>query len=131
MPITMDGTPFSKSVVYRTTNENVLPPNSARYTPVSNPTGRPIKAANISSFRLPTMALAIPPPVSPTGLGSCVKKFQLSDVPPFQIRYPRIKNRIETTPSAAIPVRLSITKFSDFRQIMRGLLMQADLRRAQ
>src|ERR1700734_1762155 len=30
IPITIDGTPFSKSVVYRTTNENVLPPNSAR-----------------------------------------------------------------------------------------------------
>ena len=26
------------------------------------------------------MALAMPPPVSPTGLGSCVKKAQLSDV---------------------------------------------------
>jgi hypothetical protein len=55
------------------------------------------------------MALAIPPPVSPTGFGSCVKKFQFSDLPPFQIKYPRIKNRIETTPSAAIPVKLSIT----------------------
>src|ERR1700732_3971954 len=104
----MDGTPFSKSVVYRTTNENVLPPNSARYTPASKPTGKPISAANISNFKLPTIALAIPPPVSPTGLGSCVKKFQFNDLPPFQIKYPRIKNKIETTPSAATPVRLSI-----------------------
>src|SRR6202046_141224 len=86
IPITMEGTPFSRSVVYRTTKENVLPPNSARYTPVSKPTGKPINAANINSFRLPTMAFAIPPPDSPTGFGSCVKKAQFRDLPPFQIK---------------------------------------------
>ena len=55
------------------------------------------------------MALAMPPPVSPTGLGSLVKKLRLSEVPPFQIRYPRIKNSTDTTQSAATPVKLSIT----------------------
>ena len=29
----------------------------------------------------PTMALAMPPPVSPTGVGSLVKKFQLTSSP--------------------------------------------------
>ncbi len=45
-----------------------------------SPTGSPISAASSSSFKLPTMALAMPPPVSPTGFGSLVKKSQLSDL---------------------------------------------------
>src|ERR1700721_2138206 len=111
------------------TNENVLPPNSARYTPASNPTGKPINAANISSFKLPKIAFAIPPPDSPTGLGSCVKKLKLSDFPPFQIRYPRMKNKIDTTPNAATPVNVSITQLNVFRQFMPGSFMQRVLRR--
>ena len=41
------------------------------------------EAARIKSLALPTMALAMPPPVSPTGAGSLVKKSQLMEVPPW------------------------------------------------
>ena len=34
-------------------------------------------------LQLPTMALAMPPPASPAGSGSLVKKFQLSEVAPL------------------------------------------------
>ena len=86
IPITMEGTPFNRSATYRTTNPIVLPPNSARYTPPRNPMGTPTSDARRSSLALPTMAWAIPPPVSPTGVGSFVKKSQLSARPPWYTR---------------------------------------------
>src|SRR5579864_7535119 len=113
------------------TKEKVWPPNSARYTPAIRPTGKPITAASSKSFKLPTMALAIPPPVSPTGFGSCVKRFQFREAPPCQIKYPRIRNNTETTDKAATPVRVSITTLSDFRQIKSARFMRDVLRRAQ
>ena len=45
--------------------------------------GTPMSVARSRSLALPTMALAMPPPVSPTGAGSLVKKFQLIEVPPW------------------------------------------------
>ena len=62
-----------------------------------------------SSFALPTIAFAIPPPVSPTGTGSFVKKSHVRLFPPCQSRYPRIKNRTETARRVQTPVRVSIT----------------------
>ena len=50
------------------------------------PIGTPIAAATASNTRVPTMALAIPPPTSPVGLGSWVKKFQSSEEAPSRIR---------------------------------------------
>ena len=38
--------------------------------------GTPMRVAKERTFALPTMAFAMPPPVSPVGLGSFVKKFQ-------------------------------------------------------
>ena len=43
-------------------------------------------AAIASRMMVPTIALAIPPPVSPVGLGSWVKKFQSRDEAPSRIR---------------------------------------------
>src|ERR1700735_4039305 len=99
-------------------NEKVLPPNSARYTAASTPIGMPIADARSSSLPVPTRALAIPPPASPTGLGSLVKKSQLSEVPPCQTRYPRIRPSTETVSSAHAPVRLTITTFRDLRHFI-------------
>jgi hypothetical protein len=64
--------------------------------------------ARRSSLALPTMALAIPPPLSPTGVGKCVRKAQLRELPPFQRRYPRMKNKTPTVASAQTPVRLNM-----------------------
>src|SRR2546427_6395708 len=51
------------------------------------------------------MALAMPPPSSPTCLGSLVKKSQFSAFPPCHTRYPRMKNRTETASRVHTPVR--------------------------
>ena len=72
--------------MYRTTKENDDPPNSARYTPPRNPIGTPIQVASSSSLALPSSALAMPPPDSPTGVGSLVKKSQVRLVPPWKNR---------------------------------------------
>jgi hypothetical protein len=64
--------------------------------------------ASRSSFPLPTMALAIPPPFSPTGAGKCVRKAQLRELPPFQTRYPRMKNKKPTVTKAQSPLRLNM-----------------------
>src|SRR5580658_8447227 len=62
------------------------------------------------------MALAMPPPDSPTGTGSFVKKFTVKYRVPFQNRYPRMMNRIPTTKTVHAPVRLSITAFTILRR---------------
>ncbi len=54
--------------------------------PASSPTGTPTQAAIPSIFALPRMAFPMPPPVSPTGVGSWVKNARLIDEPPFQAR---------------------------------------------
>ena len=45
-----------------------------------------ITAASSRSFKLPTIALAIPPPVSPTGAGILVKKSRFSELAPLMMR---------------------------------------------
>jgi hypothetical protein len=67
----------------QTTTISSSSPNSARYIPPSTPMGTPMRAARNSSLAEPTIALAMPPPGSPTGVGKCVKKFQLNDLPPL------------------------------------------------
>ncbi len=83
MPITIEGTPFKTSAVNRTSDPNVLLPYSARYTPAITPTGTANAEATPMRISVPTIALAIPPPVSPTGFGIFVKKSQLSDENPL------------------------------------------------
>src|SRR5665213_1229757 len=112
----MEGTPLRRSVVYRTTKENADPPNSARYTPPRNPIGTPMQVAISSSLALPTIALAMPPPGSPTGVGSLVKKSTVRLLPPWTNRYPRIKRSVPTATNVHTPVRLSMTAFTAFRR---------------
>ena len=50
--------------------------------PLIIPTGIASTAPSPVTMSEPTIALAMPPPVSPTGLGICVKKLRLSDVMP-------------------------------------------------
>ena len=61
-------------------------PYSERNTPPSTPTGTPNSAACPSKMNVPTMALAMPPPASPTGLGNWVKNAQLMELKPWLIR---------------------------------------------
>src|SRR6516225_589103 len=83
------------------------------------PIGIPISDAIPTICRLPTMALAIPPPTSPVALGSCVKKFQSRDLPPLYSRNARITNSEETAMVAQMPVAESITQFTVLRQRKR------------
>ena len=69
----------------------------------------PIQLASSSNLALPRRALAMPPPDSPTGVGSLVKKFQVKLVPPWKNRYPRIKSSVPTAKKVQTPVRLSMT----------------------
>ena len=79
--------------------------------------GMPISAATPTISKVPTMALAIPPPVSPGGLGNCVKKFQLSELAPLYSRQPRITNSMATVTTVQTPVRVSITLFTNLRHV--------------
>src|SRR5579883_383865 len=115
-PHTIDGTPFSRSAAYLTTEAIPLPLNSARYTPPRNPIGTPIKDASNSTLPLPTIALAMPPPVSPTGFGSFVKNAQLIDVPPLKTRYPYMQDSTNTETSAHTPVIASMKLLTNLRQ---------------
>src|SRR5579859_4063159 len=74
MPQTIDGTPLSTSAPKRIHQLTRSVPYSDRYTPPITPTGTPMSDANANRVNVPTMALAIPPPTSPTGLGNWVKK---------------------------------------------------------
>ena len=86
MPQVMDGTPFKMSAAKRIHQFNFVPPYSERKTPPSTPTGTPMTAAWASRIKVPAIALPMPPPVSPSGLGTCVKKAQLSEVKPSLVR---------------------------------------------
>ena len=52
-------------------------PNSERYTPAKSPIGTLINPARATIAKLPTMALATPPPGTPGGVGNLVKKLRL------------------------------------------------------
>ncbi len=47
--------------------------------PLITPIGTAITAASPASISVPTTALAMPPPASPTGVGMCVKNATFSD----------------------------------------------------
>src|SRR5207245_3758679 len=70
----MEGTPLRTSAAKRTAEPMRLPLYSERNTPLTIPTGTAGAAARPSRISVPTIALAIPPPGSPTGFGIWVKK---------------------------------------------------------
>src|SRR3954453_23167145 len=78
MPTTIDGTPLSTSAAKRTTDENFVPGYSERWMPQRQPTGTANAAAIPMRISVPAMALAMPPPLSPTGFGIFVKKSKFS-----------------------------------------------------
>ena len=83
---------------------------SARYSPAPMPTGSPIArrdAARASS--VPTIALAIPPPVSPAGSGICVKNASSMDDAPCLEQMPHDEHQRQRRENAATYVRPSIT----------------------
>src|ERR1700760_3786023 len=96
----MEGTPFRTSAVKRTMLPHLLRPYSARKTPAPIPSGTPIMLAVTSNITEPTIALATPPPISPIGLGICVRKSQFSPPTPRTIMVPRIRNNGTVTISA-------------------------------
>jgi len=60
--------------------------------PVRTPSGTATTLAERIKKALPMIALLIPPPVSPTGAGSFVRKFQLIEVSPFLEMKKSMKN---------------------------------------
>ena len=73
MPMAMDGTPVSTSAAKRTVAA-MRPRRSRRNRAVTMPTGMAMAAASPTMIRLPTMALEMPPPGMPGGVGIWVKK---------------------------------------------------------
>src|SRR5450756_351256 len=61
--------------------------------PAPTPTGTPITEASPSRISVPTIALPMPPPVSPTGLGRLVKNSGFSAEPPWINTYPKTLNK--------------------------------------
>ena len=86
MPQVMDGTPLRTSAVKRIHQFRRDAPYSERNTPPSTPMGTPSTAACPSKMNVPTMALAMPPPVSPTGFGNWVKKARFIELKPSLTR---------------------------------------------
>ncbi len=82
---------------------------------MKKPIGTPISAASNSSFALPTIAFAMPPPTSPTGLGNWVKKSKLMDRAPFQTRKPRMNTSTETATKAHNPAAPNMNRFTALR----------------
>src|SRR5579871_5820156 len=72
--------------------------------------------ARASSLALPTMALAMPPPASPTGVGSFVKKSKVRLLPPWMNRYPRMKTRVPAANRVHKPVMVNITALTILRR---------------
>src|SRR5258708_35911297 len=63
---------------------------AARYNPEPIPIGTPIRLARPISSSVPTIALTIPPPFSPTGAGIWVKNARLRLEAPLAERDARI-----------------------------------------
>src|ERR1043165_4441234 len=82
MPLTIDGTPFSTSAAKRTADEKRVPEYSERCMPAMQPTGTANSAAMPMRISVPTMALAMPPPISPSGLGVWMKNARFSELRP-------------------------------------------------
>ena len=84
MPMTMDGTPMRASTRKRMSSlKRPVPAYSARYTPDPTPSGMPMAAASATRVSVPSSELSMPPPGSPTGAGSLVKKSTLICEPPL------------------------------------------------
>src|ERR1700691_2639861 len=82
----MEGTPLRTSAVKRIALASLVPrPNSARNIPLPMPIGIPMMLASARSTPEPTIALAMPPPVSPSGAGTLVKKFKSSELAPLKM----------------------------------------------
>src|SRR5579884_4013091 len=109
--MTMEGTPFNTSAVKRTMLPHLFLPYSARKTPEPIPSGTPIRLATASNSMEPTIALAMPPPVSPIGLGIWVRKSQFSAPMPRVITVPRIRKRGIVTMKVARQMEPSASQF--------------------
>ena len=78
-PMTIDGTPLRVSAANRIVDAKRLPWYSDTYTPLRIPIGTANSDPRPERISVPTMAFAMPPPASPTGVGMCVKKATFSD----------------------------------------------------
>ena len=77
--MTIDGTPFSVSAANRTSVANFGPGELGDVDAADDADRNRERARRArSAISVPTMALAMPPPGSPTGFGICVKKSQFS-----------------------------------------------------
>src|SRR5882724_4259488 len=116
MPITTEGTPFNASAVKRTILPNLFRPYSAKKTPAPIPNGTPIRLAKPKSRSDPTIALPMPPPSSPIGLGIWVRKAQFKAPNPRTTTVPRIRKRGTVTISAANVMRPSAIELESLRR---------------
>ena len=117
MPITIDGSPLRTSDRNRTAFARCVPRFSARYSPAPMPIGRPKPDAARIRTSVPTIALAMPPPSSPGGLGICVKNATLSDDAPTRTRCPRMKISGSVAATAARNVTPTMTTLTTRRRV--------------
>src|SRR5215510_13954995 len=119
--MTIDGTPFNVSAANLTADAKRLPRYSDRYTPLRMPIGTAIAAANPVRISVPTIALAIPPPGSPTGRGLLVKKSTLSDWTPWLTT----KNSTNASGTSARPTHSAQANTKSAESTFRGVAVRA------
>ncbi len=117
-PTTMDGVPFMTSATKRVIFASRVPEYSAQKMPAPTPRGSPIRLAMPTMIKVPTIALATPPPVSPAGTGILVKKSSEILLAPLAIRVRRISSRGSTASSTARTMRPTIALL--FQRRSRG-----------
>src|SRR6185437_1233149 len=116
MPITMDGTPLSTSAVKRMASPKRLRPYSERKTPAPMPSGTPMALAMPRITPEPRMALAMPPPGTPTGAGVLVRKAQLMEPIPRFNKSAKIAARGSSTSRTAATAS-AVNRWSSNRRI--------------
>src|SRR3989442_552502 len=107
------------SAVPRTSVPNRPSPYSARKTPAPTPTGTATRVAIPTSNPVPTMALAMPPPGSPTGLGRFRKNSGESPLNPRRTRC-QVMNASGTITIAAARWQASVAPRSTARRLGEG-----------
>lgn len=92
IPMTMEGIPCNISMDNLVKYTNLPFLYSERKMPAKTPRGTEKRIEIITRINVPMIAFRIPPPVSPTGLGSWVRNFQLIAEIPLLVMKKMIKN---------------------------------------
>src|SRR3954453_22354983 len=116
MPVTIVGTPLSRSRTKRTGWATRSGANSEVKIATRRPTGIAIRAARPTMIPVPTIALEMPPLVSPKRPAGVVRKWMLRAPIPFETTEPTTISSTATASSAATVEMTSTTRLTRLRR---------------